>query len=89
MNSNNNNKQQFFVSQLALFGILFGIVLIISLLLPFAVSLVAILGVFVLRNMYRRRLMMKRIAILVKQEECLDQCLGILAVAAIVMTVHH
>jgi hypothetical protein len=62
LNSNNNNKQQFFVSQIALFGILFGIVLIISLLLPFPVSLVAILGVFVLRNMYKRRLMMKRMS---------------------------
>ena len=61
LNSNNNNKQ-FFINQLVWIGISFGIILIISLLLPFPISLVAIFGIFILRNMYRRRSMMKRIS---------------------------
>ena len=61
LNSNNNNKQ-FFINQLVWIGISFGIILIISLLLPFPISLVAIFGIFILPNMYRRRSMMKRIS---------------------------
>jgi hypothetical protein len=57
---NSNNNKRLLINQIALFGILFGIILIISLLLPFPVSLIAILGVFVLRNMYRRRSVIKR-----------------------------
>ncbi|MFL6422395.1 MAG: hypothetical protein ACJ71R_02250 [Nitrososphaeraceae archaeon] len=59
-NSNSNNNKRLLINQIALFGILFGIILIISLLLPFPISLAAIFGVLVLRNMHRRKLMMKR-----------------------------
>ena len=61
MGSNNNNKQ-FFINQIVWIGIYFGIILAISLLLPFPISLVAIFGVFILRNMYMRRSMMKRMS---------------------------
>jgi cell division protein FtsW (lipid II flippase) len=60
LNSNNNNKQ-FFINQLVWIGISFGIILIISLLLPFPISVVAIFGIFILSNVYRR-LMMKRMS---------------------------
>jgi hypothetical protein len=57
---NNNNNRQFLINQLVWIGISFGISLAISLLLPFPVSLAAIFGVFILLNMYMRRIMMKR-----------------------------
>jgi hypothetical protein len=58
----NNNNKQFFINQIALFGILFVIILAISLLLPFPISLVAIFGVLILRNMYWRRSMIRRMS---------------------------
>jgi hypothetical protein len=61
-NSNSNNNRRLLINQIAIFGILFGIILIISLLLPFPISLAAIFGLLVLRNMYRRRVMMKRMS---------------------------
>jgi hypothetical protein len=61
-NSNSNNNKRLLINQIAGYEILFGIILIISLLLPFPISLLAILAVFVLRNAYRRKLMMKRIS---------------------------
>jgi hypothetical protein len=60
MSINNNNKQ-FLLNQLVWIGICFGISLAISFVLPFPVSLVAIFGVFILLNMYMRRVMVKRI----------------------------
>ena len=42
-------------------NIWFGISLAISFVLPFPISLVAIFGVFILLNMYMRRVMIKRI----------------------------
>ena len=56
----NNNNRQFLTNQLLWIGISFGISLALSLLLPFPISLAAIFGVFILLNMYMRRIMMKR-----------------------------
>jgi hypothetical protein len=53
-----NNNRLLLINQIALFRILFGIILIISLLLPFPVSLTGILVVS--RNMYRRSSVIKR-----------------------------
>jgi hypothetical protein len=60
MSINNNNKQ-FLMNQIIWIGISFGISLAISFILPFPISLVAIVGVFILLNMYMRRVMIKRI----------------------------
>ncbi|MGB8935411.1 MAG: hypothetical protein WCC17_09945 [Candidatus Nitrosopolaris sp.] len=49
------------LKQLVWIGISFGISLAISFVLPFLVSLVAMFGVFILLNMYMRRVMVKRI----------------------------
>jgi hypothetical protein len=57
----NNNNKQFLLNQLVWLGISFGISLAISILLPFPISLAAIFGVFILLNMYMRRVMLKRI----------------------------
>lgn len=55
-----NNKKQFLLNQLVWLGISFGISLTISFLLPFPISLAVIFGVFILLNMYMRRIMIKR-----------------------------
>ena len=60
MSINNNNKQ-FLLNQIVWIGISFGISLAISFVLPFPISLVAIFGVFILLNMYMRRVIIKRI----------------------------
>ena len=57
-----NNNKQFILNQLLWIGISFGISLGISLLLPFPVSLVAIFGIFILLNIYMRRIMMRRMS---------------------------
>ncbi|MFY9796662.1 MAG: hypothetical protein WAK17_27120 [Candidatus Nitrosopolaris sp.] len=56
-----NNNRQFLLNQLVWIRISFGISLAISLVLPFPLSLVAIFGVFILLNLYMRRVMIKRI----------------------------
>jgi hypothetical protein len=55
-----NNNTQFLLNQLVWLGISFGISLTISILLPFPLSLAIIFGVFILLNMYMRRIMLKR-----------------------------
>lgn len=55
-----NNNKQFLLNQLVWLGISFGISLTISILLPFPLSLAVIFGVFILLNMYMRRIMLKR-----------------------------
>ena len=55
-----NNNKQFLLNQLVWLGISFGISLTISFLLPFPISLAVIFGVFILLNMYIRRVMLKR-----------------------------
>ena len=56
-----NNNKQFLLNQLVWLGISFGISLTISFLLPFPISLAVIFGVFILLNMYMRRVMLKRV----------------------------
>src|SRR5918912_4353901 len=57
-----NNNKQFLLNQILWLIISLGISITISLLLPFPVSLVTIIGVFILLNMYTRRLIMKRMS---------------------------
>jgi hypothetical protein len=56
--SSNNNKQ-FLIQQLTWMGISIAISLTISMLLPFPISLVAIIGIFIMLNFYLRKRMMK------------------------------
>ena len=51
---------QFFINQLVWLGISFGISITISMLIPFPISLVIIVGTFLLLNVYLRRRMMER-----------------------------
>jgi hypothetical protein len=61
MNANNNGNKQFLLNQIMWLGISLGISLTISILVPFPISLVAIIGVFSLLNLlYMRRRMVKR-----------------------------
>jgi hypothetical protein len=60
VSSNNNNNKQFLINQIAWIGISFGISVAISMLVPFPISLVAIIGVFILLNYYMRRMAMGR-----------------------------
>jgi hypothetical protein len=55
------NNRQFLVSQIIWMGVSIGISLTISMLVPFPISLVAIIGVFILLNFYMRKRMMRRI----------------------------
>ena len=57
-----NSNKQFILNQLLWIGISSGISLAISLLLPFPVSLAAIFGLFILLNMYMRRIMLRRMS---------------------------
>lgn len=56
-----SSNKQFFMNQLVWIGISFAISITISMLLPFPISLVAIVGTFLLLNYYLRRRMMSRI----------------------------
>jgi hypothetical protein len=60
MTSNYNNNAQFLLNVMIWLGVSLGISLTISLLLPFPISLVTIIGVFILLNLYMRRRMMQR-----------------------------
>src|ERR687897_3023856 len=60
MSSNYNNNAQFLLNVMIWLGVSLGISLTISLLLPFPISLVAIIGVFILLNLYMRRRLMQR-----------------------------
>ena len=57
--SANNNNRQFLGSQITWIGLSFGLSLAISMLVPFPISIVAILAVFILVNYYVRRRTMK------------------------------
>ena len=59
-NNNNSGNKQFLINQLIWIGISIGISLTISMLVPFPISLVAIIGVFILLNFYMRKRMMRR-----------------------------
>jgi hypothetical protein len=61
MNANHNENKQFLLNQIVRLGIFLGISLTISVLVPFPISLVAIIVVFSLLNLlYMRRRMVKR-----------------------------
>ncbi len=51
---------QFLINQLVWIGISFGISITITMLIPFPISLVVIVGTFLLLNVYLRRRMMAR-----------------------------
>ena len=55
------NNKQFLLNQLIWIGISLGISIAISIILPFPVSLIVIVGVFVLLSIYMRKIMMKRL----------------------------
>ena len=55
-----SNNKQFLVNQIIWIGISIGISLTISMLVPFPISLVAIIGVFILLNFYMRKRMMRK-----------------------------
>jgi hypothetical protein len=59
MSANNNNKQ-FLLNQIIWMGISFGISIAISMLVPFPISLVIIMGVFILLSLHMRNRMMRR-----------------------------
>ena len=54
------NNKQFLLNQLMWIGISLGISILISIILPFPISLVVIIGVFILLSIYMRKIMMKR-----------------------------
>jgi hypothetical protein len=53
-------NKQFFINQLVWIGVSFGISITISMLIPFPISLVIIVGTFLLLNFYLRRRMIGR-----------------------------
>ena len=55
-----NNNKQYLLNQLVWLAISFGISLTLSILLPFPLSLAVIFGVFILLNMYMRKIMLQR-----------------------------
>jgi hypothetical protein len=57
----NSISKHFFINQLVWIGISFGISISISMLIPFPISLVAIVGIFLLLNIYLRRRMVARV----------------------------
>jgi len=57
------NNKQVLIKQIMWMGISFGISISISLLLPFPISLVTIIGVFILLNFYMRNRMMRNMGV--------------------------
>jgi hypothetical protein len=55
------DNRQFLISQLIWIGISLGISLAISIILPFPISLVVIIPVFILLSIYLRKIMIRRI----------------------------
>jgi hypothetical protein len=62
MSFGNSKNKLFLLNQLVWIGISFGISITISMLVPFPISLVAIFGVFIMLNMYMRKIMIKRMS---------------------------
>ena len=58
-----SNNKRFILNQIVWLGISLAISLAISMIVPFPTSLVAIIGVFILLNIFMRRIMMKRAGI--------------------------
>src|SRR5919197_3414563 len=57
------NNKQFLMNQMMWFGISIGISITISILVPFPISLVTIIGVFILLNFYMRKRVMSRMGV--------------------------
>jgi len=57
------NNKQVLINQIIWMGISFGISIAISLLLPFPISLVTIIGLFLLLNFYMRNRMMRNMGV--------------------------
>jgi hypothetical protein len=55
-----NNNKLFLFNQIILMGLSFGISIAISMLVPFPLSVVIIMAVFILLNLYMRNRMMRR-----------------------------
>ena len=55
-----SDNKQFLMNQLVWMGISIGISLTLSLMIPFPISIVAIIGIFLLLNFYLRRRMIAR-----------------------------
>jgi hypothetical protein len=55
------DNRQFLISQLIWIGISLGISLAISVILPFPISLIVIIPVFILLSIYLRKIMIRRI----------------------------
>jgi hypothetical protein len=58
-----SNNKRFILNQIVWLGISLGISFAIAMILPFPTSLVAIIGVFILLNIFMRRIMMKRMGV--------------------------
>ena len=54
------SNRQFFANQLIVMAISFGISIVISIIIPFPISLAVIVGVFILLNFYMRNRMMRK-----------------------------
>jgi hypothetical protein len=59
----NDEEMSILISQLVWLGVWLAISLGISMILPFPISLVVIMGFFILLNMYRRKTIMKRMGV--------------------------
>ena len=62
-NAGEDKEMSIVISQLVWLGIFLAISFGISMILPFPTSLIVIIGVFILLNMYRRRTIMKRMGV--------------------------
>lgn len=60
MEDSNNDTKHFVINQLKWIGIYMGIGLVIAALLPFPISFITALGVFIAMNIYRRRKIIKK-----------------------------
>jgi len=62
-NAGEDKEMSIVISQVVWLGIFLAISFGISMILPFPTSLVVIIGVFILLNMYRRKTIMKRMGV--------------------------
>ena len=63
MSAIHNEDKQFLIYQLKWIGVYIAIGFVISLVLPFPISLVGVLGAFIFINLIRARIMLKRLGI--------------------------
>jgi hypothetical protein len=63
MSAIHNEDKQFLIYQLKWIGVYIAIGFVISLVLPFPISLIGVLGAFIFINLIRARIMLKRLGI--------------------------